>query len=364
MNLEFADLAKKLGAQEQLVNNTLLLEIDNCVIQVKSNSDKLLTKLTEYFGHVVCTQGQADLTILAIEKPAVDLALPFKDWQREAGKTGRKDSYYDLAEARIVHKVKTGMCFMQSETVKLASGPCIKNDNQVINFINSQYLNWLQQQGWQNCHAAALERNGQGIAMAGFSGGGKSTLMLHLMELSGARFTSNDRLLVKSQGQQTIAKGIPKLPRVNPGTVVNNPRLKSMFSEQKIAELQSMPLAELWDLEEKYDVFVEQAYGPNRICHTTPLKAFIVLNWHRDNTDRMQISQIDLTQRRDLLAAVMKSSGPFYQYNDGSFYQDSTELNEEAYLQALHNVPIYEASGQVDFAALVDYCDSNLLPVE
>jgi HprK-related kinase B len=364
MNLELEDLVQKLSKHEKLVDTPLLLKLDNCVIEVNSNSQQLLAKLADYFNHIVCSSGQANISILAIEKPVEDLSLPFKDWRREGGKSGRKDSYYDFPTARVVHKVKTDMCFLQSESLKLASGPCIQNDNQVINFINSQYLNWLQQQDWQSCHAAGLVRNGKAIAMAGFSGGGKSTLMLHLMELSDTQFLSNDRLLIKSVGTHTIAKGIPKLPRINPGTIINNPRLAGMFDPQKTAELNAMPLAELWDLEEKYDVFIEEKYGPDRICDTAPLNAFIVLNWHRDNTNAMAITQVDLSQRRDLLAAVMKSSGPFYQYTDGSFYQDTTELNEDAYLQALSNVPIYEASGQVDFAALVTFCDKHLFAVQ
>lgn len=362
MDQEFINIATKLGAYQDVIEKPLYLAIDNCSIEVRSNSAELLTTLASYFSHIVSEKAPSALTIIAIEKPVEPIDLPFKDWRRDAGKVGRKDSYYDLANARVVYKVKTGMCFLQSENVKLASGPCLENDNQIINFINSQYLNWLQQQEWQNCHAAGLVRNGKAIAMAGFSGGGKSTLMLHLMELSGTQFLSNDRLLVKSQGQHASAKGIPKLPRINPGTIVNNPRLKSMFNQDKISQLEQLPLAELWDLEEKYDVFIDDLYGPNRINHSAPLSAFIVLNWHRDNTDKMQVTPIDLSQRRDLLAAVMKASGPFYQYTDGSFYQDNTQLNEDAYLKALSGVTIYEASGKVDFAALVDFCDKNLIP--
>ena len=61
---------------------------------------------------------------------------------------------------------------------------------------------------------------------------------------------------------------------------------------------------------------------------------------------------VDLAQRHDLLGAIMKSPGPFYQYSDGSFHQDMAEFDEQAYLEALQGVPVYEATGKVDFAAL------------
>ena len=75
----------------------------------------------------------------------------------------------------------------------------------------------------------------------------------------------------------------------------------------------------------------------------------------------MQVSEVDLRQRRELLQAIMKSPGPFYQYLDGSFHQDNTPFDEQAYLDALQGVVVYEAKGGVDFASLVQHCLDHVL---
>jgi hypothetical protein len=63
---------------------------------------------------------------------------------------------------------------------------------------------------------------------------------------------------------------------------------------------------------------------------------------------------VDLRQRKDLLDTMMKSPGPFYQYSDGSFHQDTAPFEEQAYLDALKDVAIYEASGRIDFPQLAE----------
>jgi len=73
----------------------------------------------------------------------------FKDWTREFGKSGRKDSYVDIEDARLIHKVRTGMVFLQSSDQKIAAGPCLQNDNQVINFINEVIIVFIRTQSCQ-----------------------------------------------------------------------------------------------------------------------------------------------------------------------------------------------------------------------
>ena len=66
----------------------------------------------------------------------------------------------------------------------------------------------------------------------------------------------------------------------------------------------------------------------------------------------MNLQRVDLAERHDLLGAIMKSPGPFYQYADGSFYQDDMSFDEQAYLNTLKEIPVYEASGSIDFDAM------------
>jgi len=354
------DVSDTLLDSHVLIKEPLCLTIEGFSFQVRSNSIELLDKLRCYFAGMCTATTQRGVEIIAIERDAADLAINFTDWSREPGKTGRKDSYVDFSGARLLRKVRTGMLFLQSASHRIAAGPCLANENQVINFINAQYMNWLQQQGWLICHAAGLVHNDKAYAIAGFSGGGKSTQMLHLLNGENTAYMTNDRLFVRAEDGFTKATGIPKLPRVNPGTIVHNPKLHELISEQQKSALLSMPQQELWELEHKYDVFIDKIYGPDRIVFSAPLAALIILNWRHDSQQPMSVEKIKLADRRDLLHAVMKSPGPFYQYPDGRFYQDSTALEEQAYIEALGNNAVYEVRGKVDFEGLTRYFNKEI----
>ena len=350
-----------LRAEAPLCTDELYLALGGCILRLRSNSAELLTLLRDYFSHVACEPLPHDIEVIAIERDAPELGIDFIDWKREPGKTGRKDSYADLPGGRLVRKVRTGMVFLQSERQRIAAGPCLKYNNQVINFINSQYMNWLQNRGWLICHAAGLVYRNKCLGIAGFSGGGKSTLMLHLIDDDEVAYLSNDRLFIHAGFGQVLARGIPKLPRINPGTIVHNKKLQGLIPARQRKALLRLPAAELWQLEDKYDVPVERIYGPGRIMPEAPLSAFLILDWQHDSELDLQLEQVDLMLHRDLLDALMKSPGPFYQYPDGSFQQDTAAFDNAAYLAALQQVPVYVARGRVDFSALSDRCLHELL---
>ncbi len=361
MKTDLESVAGALRNQTRLCEDALYLRIGQCCLRVSSNSPQLLSVLRDYFAHVVSAAATADIEVIAIERDVLDLGVQFTDWPREAGKSGRKDAYLDIPAGRLVQKVRTGMLFLQSEKYRIAAGPCLHYDSQLINFINTQYMNWLQQRDWLICHASALARHGSGFAIAGLSGGGKSTLMLKLLDDNSVFYTTNDRLFIKRESGATQAAGIAKLPRINPGTIVHNARLQHLIDPQQREQLLKLPPQALWELEDKYDVHVDKVYGAGRIKQQAPLAAFLVLNWQRNSTQALAVEQVDLANRRDLLAAIMKSPGPFYQYADGAFYQPDTAFDEQAYVHALDGVRIYEASGGVDFAALTERCLAELM---
>jgi HprK-related kinase B len=331
----------------------LTLGLEECTLALRSNSSALIEELREYFGASVVDDGVADIEVIAVEQPPLDieesLDVRFVDWAREPGKEGRKDAYVDLTDGRLVRKVRTGMLFLQRDGPVIAAGPCRQHPNQVINFVNAQYMNHLQQQGWLICHAAASTANEQAIGLAGFSGRGKSTLMLHLMEQPGVGYLTNDRLFVRREDESLRARGIPKLPRVNPGTIIGNPRLHGLISQVEHDRFAAMPRDQLWELEQKHDVHIDRVYGLGRIAPESPLAAFVVLNWQRDENSSSTLEQVELAERGDLLATIMKSPGPFYQYSDGHFYADDTAFDDAAYLQALQGVPVFEVTGGIDF---------------
>ena len=365
--LQLEQITQLLMADNQILPTKLTLQIGDCIIAVSSNSQPVLDLLRHYFRHIVLSddngnpEAVADIEVVALQQAQTDLNLQYKDWTRETGKSGRKDSYYDCDGGRLVYKVRTGMLFVQSAQLRIASGDCLSNDNQVINFINAQFMNWLQQRDWLICHAAAIEYQGKAIAIAAFSGGGKSTSMLHLMDLPGCHFLTNDRLFISKQpnsGAVQVA-GVPKLPRINPGTIVNNPALENILTPQRRQQLLSLPKQELWQLEEKYDVDVLETYGNDRITHLAELDALLILNWQRD-AGPMTVTPVNLDQNRNLLQALMKSPGPFYQKTNGEFYTDNTPLNQQSYIDILSSANVFEIKGGVDFEALVRWCEPRL----
>jgi len=361
MQYSLDNLAAALTNGADLVDDSFVLQLGECRLAVYSNSGELITHLRTYFSHALGEPGDVDVRILAIERDEPQLGIDFIDWKREPGKTGRKDSYADFPGARLVRKVRTGMVFLQSTTHAIAAGACMQHDNQVINFINAQYMNWLQQRDWLICHAAGLVSHGKTLGIAGLSGGGKSTLMLKLLEKPGVAYLTNDRLFIRREKSLVQAAGIPKLPRINPGTIVNNTRLHPLINAAERKRLLALPRDELWDIEDKYDVMIEQLYGPGHMASDSPLSAFLVLNWQRNSDAPLQMKAIDLAQRPDLLGAIMKSPGPFMQYRDGTFLMDDQAIDPQPYLALLRDIPVYEASGGINFDALQDYVLRELL---
>lgn len=335
-------------------SDPMCLSVGGYVIEVRCTSQPLLAELLRYFQHVITVPAEPDLTVYVLGEVVLPFDVAFADWAREPGKTGRKDAIADLADGRLVLKIRTGLRFLQAPGWAVAFGPTEDHPNQVINFINTQILNRFQREGWVACHAAAVRTAKRGLAISGLSGGGKSTAMLRLMEVAGTKYVTNDRLLVRASDTGAQSLGIPKLPRINPGTIVTNSRLAGLIDEEREDELRNMERDELWQLEEKYDLFIDDIYGPGRISHDAELTDFWVLNWSRDSRAPTAVTKVDLPERTDLLSAIMKSPGPFYQTPEGSFWTDTTPLDPGTYIAALNGVQTWEVTGQIDFDALFD----------
>jgi len=353
-----ADLIAGIGAG-QPTPFSVSLRCGSCAIRVQSNSASLIDRLRIYFAPFLAEVTSVDIAIEALDMDPPELQLDFADWPRDAGKTGRKDSFVDLVDGRVCRKVRTGMQYFLGGGRRVVVGACLENGNQVINLVVSQYIGWLLNRGWALCHASGVVCANKGLAIAAFSGGGKSTLALHLMRHD-VRFVSNDRMLIRMEDSRPLMCGVPKHPRINPGTVLNNPSLSSIISEQRRQELAGLESRHIWDLEEKYDALIDQVYGTGRFQLAANLTEFLILNWKRDTDAETRFTEIDIAARPDLLGAVMKTPGPFYIPGDAQAPSGMVAVNPADYLPTLSRLSVIEVTGQVDFERATAYCLARL----
>ncbi|WP_319380910.1 HprK-related kinase B [Thiomicrorhabdus sp.] len=366
--MPYLDTLLQIEQELPLQADGLRLELLSYPIDLFGNSPELMAILADYFGTLAHPIKQADIH----QTPAQRIHLyqtdktqelitrcPWKDWQREAGKSGRKDAIYDSEyqgqPVRLLHKVKTGMLFLQPMPEKTSLhaasfGDAEQHPNQIVNFILTQYLNHHLRTGWLLAHTSGMLLDGTGIAFAGLSGGGKSTLMLHLLsqDRHSSNFISNDRLLLQADAETIRMRGIPKQPRINPGTIVHNPKLHPLLDETRRAGFLQMDSEELRYLEQKFDADVDRLFGPGCYRQEANLDLLVILNWQLNPSLPTELKDVKLEERPDLIPAVMKTPGPFFA-DDKGFLKNGEQPQREAYRKLLNKCRVVELSGHIDF---------------
>ncbi|SDB45412.1 HprK-related kinase B [Desulfonatronum thiosulfatophilum] len=339
------------------IQATLRLRFSGCRIVVHADDPQIIAKLRRYYSEFqdsVHTENMQDrdpdILITALEGPPLEFDAPWTVKQPDPGKSRIKEEYLDQGEVRIVLKRLTGMLFLFDQRRHAAFGPCLANENQVINFINSRFIQWMLDRNSLLCHAAGVAKHGKGLALAGFSGMGKSTLALHMMS-RGLDFVSNDRLLIHRKDDKIMMHGVAKLPRVNPGTILGNPSLSGMLDEAQKDAYAGMAPEELWALEQKHDVYLDECFGPGKNLSSSNLNGLVILNWS-PKYPRISLELVDLAQRPDLLDTVVKSPGVFFLPRPGCTYR----FKPEAYLRMFEDCAVFEARGGVDFDHVAKAC--------
>ncbi len=330
---------------------SLFLRFGHCTLEVQVNQAAIIEALQTYFQPFVVDRDPSTILISVHESPEYQLPIEYTVKALEPGKTKIKEEYHELDDGRIVRKRLTGMLFVFGEGENVAVGPCRENLNQVVNFINNRYIEWILCQGCLLGHAAGVVLNGKGLAMAGFSGAGKSTLALHLMN-EGATFISNDRVMIEKSKNGLVMHGVAKMPRINPGTALNNPYLRNIRHPDEQARFAALPENELWELEHKYDALIDDCYGPDRFVLRSAMEGLVLLNWRR-NAGPTEVAQVDLNERRDLLPAFMKNVGLFFRPSEGCAMPAPIE---ETYIAFLSRCRVLEISGGTNFAAATRAC--------
>lgn len=339
---------------------SLRLRFGACRIVLRADTAALIEKLNRYYSDFLESEdfgggdGEADITVTALEGEPWNPGLPWIVKQPDPGKTKVKELYWDLSPdmggGRLVRKRLTGMLFYFDRETHLVYGPCLANDNQAINFINSRFIQWMLDRGSLLCHAAGVSLGSYGLALAGFSGMGKSTLALHMMH-RGLDFISNDRLLVQNGAVGPTMHGVAKLPRVNPGTILGNPSLTSMLDDSQKAAYARMNPEELWTLEQKHDVYLDECFGRGKFLGSARMIGLVILNW-KHKYPRTSLELVDLAQRPELLDTVIKSPGLFFLPQPGKDY----DFRAESYLRFFEGCAVFEAQGGVDFDHVAEAC--------
>jgi len=202
-------------------------------------------------------------------------------------------------------------------------------------------------------HAAGVSRDHRGLVLAGASGTGKSTLALKLAA-AGFDFLSSDRLILDPARRGPVLTGVPKHPRVNPGTLMNVDCLASLLSERRRSELQTVSAEALWNLEEKHDVNIARQFGPGRHVLRARLAGTLVLNWRRQGTPA-NLRRVDIASRPDLWEIILKTPGVFA---SGPARWTPSPAECRACVSALGCAPVCEISGGVDFDVAQDACQA------
>lgn len=348
----FAELYRRLVGETAL-EHTLGLRFDGLGFRLRSDDAVLVDELRGYYGAFVddALEGAA-IEVQARQDAAIEppAGLEFTINPPGPGKTKLKEEYVELDGGRLVRKRLTGMLFLFDGRTNLVCGPCRENPNQVVNFINNRYSGRLLDGGALLLHAAGVARSEHGLALAGVSGAGKSSLALHLLR-RGLDYISNDRLLLDRAADGSLElHGVPKLPRINPGTALNNPVLREILPAKRRRVYAELSPEELWEIEEKYDVFVEELFGEGCFRLRAPFSALVILNWRRGG-GAVRLRPLELTPGHSLLPAFTKRPGVFHYPPSRLDSHDDT-----AYLERLADRPVYELVGGIDFERAAELC--------
>jgi HprK-related kinase B len=149
--------------------------------------------------------------------------------------------------------------------------------------------------------------------------------------------------------------GLAKLPRINPGTALNNRSLRSVLPPEQLEELQQVDQEDLWGLERKYDVDVTEIFGGDRIAPgPVTMRGLVVLEWSR-KASGAGFSRMRVKDRPEALDSCMKSPGLFYLPPDGA-----PAAGRRDYLELLGDCPLLLAEGGVDFSSAAAECNLML----
>ncbi|MCB9570279.1 MAG: HprK-related kinase B [Myxococcales bacterium] len=353
------DLADRLLAARPPLER-LDLALPGCRARIRGDDRGVMAELREYYREFLLSaaSGPADLEIVALAGPPIELPWALEVKHDDKGRPA-KEAWIDLADGRVVRKIRTGVTLLMGQaggrTIDVIAGPLSDHADQVINFLHHRFMARALAGGGALAHAAAVAHQGRGLVLCGRSGAGKSTLALHLMAHTPAlAFVSNDRLVLGC-GDTPRILGIPKHPRVNPGTILNNPALTPLLDPRERAAFGALPEDELRPLEDKRDAVIDRLFGHRRFVLEASPAAALFLRW-RPGGGEARIDEVDLRARPDLLPLLHKRLGLFF----WPLEAPADEVAHAALIAALAHVPCFEVSGGIDLESAAAWVRERL----
>lgn len=329
-------------------DHALALRIGDVPIGLYAGAAQIAARLRDYFAPYLTAAVPRDAPAvhLVLAEPVYDAAR-LRDVPRRMREQGVKEAFYDGDGVRVVVKRRTGVAIYVAEPEHYVAGDLTRNFNQVVNLIMTVYAKSMLRRGYIMLHASAIMGAYDGVAFASASGFGKSTVALALVERH-QHLVTNDRLFARAAGDGTVEMvGVPKKPRVNPGTLLRIQSLTPLVSDEERARYGSMRPEELWAIERKHDVDVEALYGPGTMRLSGRLRAVFLLRW--SPLDRgWNVRTLPAGDRAAALEPLLKTAG-VYDLAPRSPAEQHLVLRGVA-----DGVAVYDVRGRADVDRLAD----------
>lgn len=340
---QFLAAAKK---QAKLVHH---LRIGGSALSIAVNHPTLSARVSRYFSPFIDQPAADAFWVVGLHGMEAHLDRDrLRQLQHHSGRP--KEAYYDVDGLRVVLKNRTGVVHYLSANHFYAVGDLLRFSRQLLNLVSAAYAYSLREKGYLALHASGVSTRGLGTAFAANSGSGKSSVALQLME-RGNDFVSNDRVYLKRDGGVVGMAGVPKWPRVNPGTLLSIGRLQGLLEEPKRRKYSAMPPEDLWAVEDKHDVRVDSIYGRGKVALRSRLRELYVLNW-RHRVEKMEIVPTNPKDFSSLIMPLTKTS---------VYDPPWVGLPGEEWLKdVFQGVSVYEVRGGLEISGLVDRVQESL----
>ena len=314
---------------------------------IRTNSEALARKLKAYFSSWDCKpRGETGHIIHAVIGEGIVNNDKLVDVIRRPGKRV-KEAYYNASDGMVILKKRTGVVVYLNDNERYVVGRLVENFNQLVNQIDEIFVQHYLFNDYVLLHASAVKNaSGQALVFCSESGTGKSTVAVALLE-KGFTFLSNDRVLVKRQAGEVDVIGVPKKPRVNPGTILAIPSLHVMLPEADRQRYAAMNRHELWELERKYDVEVEAIFGKGTLGLRGKAAALYLLGWQRDGSG-LNTEPLPGEEAFTLLQPNVLNPNTVYKKE-----HDKKQL-DQLVRQVLGKTPSFRVSGGVNIRGLSD----------